>query len=174
MREASLQRLTFVLSLGLAAAAVAVPAAAAKNDVKLTITPPLSQVKAGSVWHATLRYTDLVTGKRATNVRSAQVILRNPKTGAVRSSDAYSYDHPGVLTTTLRLPMSGNWTLTIDDGEPYAWDSESKPFAIGGGGNSFPILPVTGGIATALLLGVLFLVLRHRRDSGSFIAPEHA
>jgi hypothetical protein len=43
-----------------------------------------------------------------------------------RYADAYSYGHLGMFTATLRFPKWGAWTLTINDGGPYARDFESN------------------------------------------------
>ena len=165
--------LIVLLAVGAIVAAAGTQGAAAKNALKLTITPSASQVKPGSLWHPTLKYTDAATGKAATNIDSLQVRLRNTKTEAIRYADAYSYGNPGTFTTTLRFPSSGTWALTIDDGGPYAWDYESAPFRVGGASGSFPFLPVSGGIVGALLLAAL-LLFRRRPRLGSTTTPASA
>jgi hypothetical protein len=170
-----MRRLIFLLAFGVLVTAVGVQSVAAKNDLNLTITPAVSQVKPGALWHATLKYTDAVTGKPATNIDSSQVMLKNTETGKIRYADAYSYGYPGTFKTMLRFPTSGIWTLTINDGGPYAWDYESAPFRVGGGGSGFPVIPLVVGIAGALLLASAALLLYRRRTSlGSVTAPTRA
>ena len=147
------------LLLGLALAGLLVPAAATAGGfatVQLSSLP--AGTGAGGTWTPTM--TILQHGVTPLDGLAPAVRISD-ESGEIQTFAARPAGEPGTYVADVRFPTEGTWRYEIWDG--FSQTHTYSPVTIGGGGSSFPTMPVTAGLLAAIALAGGALVLRRRR-----------
>ena len=149
------------LLLGLAFATLLVPAAATAGGfatVQLSTLP--AGTDAGETWTPTL--TILQHGVTPLDGLLPAVRVTS-ESGETRSYAARPAGKPGTYVANVRFSTAGTWRFEIWDG--FSQTHTYSPVTIGDGADgSFPTVPVTAGVLTAIVgAGALLVALRRRK-----------
>lgn len=154
------------LSLALAVAALALPAAApAGGFATVGIAPlPGDTLGAGDRWLPTL--TVLQHGRTPLDGIQPRLTIRNPSTGAAQTFDARPTGEPGRYAVDVRFPSAGTWTYEVDDdfGATHRFAPVTVGTPTGSDGPSVPVLLAAAAAATAAAVAAA-LALRRRRPA---------
>lgn len=162
--------LPFILSL--AAAAVLVPGAFAKEGgVELSSTPAGNG--PGEPWTPQLVLID-IDGRLPENAKPG-IAIENLATGQKLDFRAEPTGEPGIYTVRVVFPTAGTWDYSAYDGvtgrsyefpavDIVAPEAGAKVPAPAGSGDGFPVWALVGGLGGAALLSVAgVLAVRSRR-----------
>jgi hypothetical protein len=156
------------LLIGLALAALALPAGApAGGWATVGVTPP-DDMGPGQTWNAELK----VLQHGRTPLEGIQPIVMISNGSSDEAFPAKPTGEPGVYLAKVVFPEAGKWSYRIDDG--FSRTHTFAPVTIGaaGDGGGFPVLTATAVIALLLgLAAVVFLLARRIRVRAP--APTH-
>jgi hypothetical protein len=164
------------LLIGLAVAALAVPASAAAGGwATVGVGPPPDDMGPGGTWDA--KATILQHGNPETPLMGVIPTLTIRNGSTTKTFKGTPTDANGVSTIKVVFPSAGKWSYSVYDGfTQYGGATQHKfpPVTIGAGGDGggFPTLTVTSGILA--LMGIAFaLYLLSRRIRVRAPAPTH-
>lgn len=164
------------LLIGLALAALAVPASAAAGGwATVGLGPPDDGTGAGDTWNA--KVTVLQHGNPETPLQGVTPTLTIKKGSTTKTFKGSSTNEEGVSTIKVVFPSAGQWTYEVYDGFTLYGGAQTHTFAPvsigpGGGGDGFPTVPVAT-IALAAMAGAFVLWLLSRRIRVRAPAPTH-
>ena len=164
------------LVIGLALAALAVPAGAAAGGwATVGIGPPDDGIGAGDTWNA--KVTVLQHGNPETPLMGVTPTLTIKNGSTTKTFKGTKTDAAGVSTVEVVFPNAGKWSYEVYDGFSMYGGAKTHTFApvtIAAGGESggFPAMSVA---AVILALGGMALVLwlLSRRIRVRTPAPTH-
>jgi hypothetical protein len=164
------------LLIGLALAALALPASAAAGGwATAGVSPPPDDMGPGQTWDA--RITVLQHGNPDTPLMGVVPTLTIKNGSTSKTFTAEPSDEAGVYIAHVVFPRTGKWSYSVYDGFTQYGGAKSHTFApvtIGAAddGGGFPVLPATAVIAVLLALAaMLFLLVRRVRVRAP--APTH-
>jgi hypothetical protein len=164
------------LLIGLALAALALPASAAAGGwATAGVSPPPDDMGPGQTWDA--RITVLQHGNPDTPLMGVVPTLTIKNGSTSKTFTAEPSDEAGVYIAHVVFPRTGKWSYSVYDGFTQYGGAKSHTFApvtIGAAddGGGFPVLPATAVIAVLLpLAAMLFLLVRRVRVRAP--APTH-
>jgi hypothetical protein len=164
------------LLIGLALAALALPASAAAGSwATAGVSPPPDDMGPGQTWDA--RITVLQHGNPDTPLMGVVPTLTIKNGSTSKTFTAEPSDEAGVYIAHVVFPRTGKWSYSVYDGFTQYGGAKSHTFApvtIGAAddGGGFPVLPATAVIAVLLALAaMLFLLVRRVRVRAP--APTH-
>jgi len=150
------------LLLGLALAALLVPAAATAGGFA---TVQLSSLPAGTDAGGTWTPTMTILQHGVTPLDGLQPAIRiSDASGEIQMFAARPAGAPGTYVADVRFPTAGTWRYEIWDG--FSQTHTYSPVTIGGGGSSFPTVPVVATALAVLLVAGLGLAAARRRRPG--------
>jgi hypothetical protein len=164
------------LLIGLAVAALALPASAAAGGwASVGLGPPPDDMGPGGTWDA--KATILQHGNPETPLMGVTPTLTIDNGSTTKTFRGTTTDENGVSTIKVVFPSSGKWTYSVYDGFTKYGGATTHKFAPvtigpGGDGGGFPTETVTGVILA--LMGTAFaLYLLSRRVRVRAPAPTH-
>jgi hypothetical protein len=164
------------LLIGLALAALALPASAAAGGwATAGVSPPPDDMGPGQTWDA--RITVLQHGNPDTPLMGVVPTLTIKNGSTSKTFTATPSDEAGVYIAHVVFPRTGKWSYSVHDGFTQYGGAQTHTFApvtIGAAGDSggFPVLSATAVIAVLLALAaMLFLLVRRIRVRAP--APTH-
>jgi hypothetical protein len=164
------------LLIGLALAALAVPAGAAAGGwATVGVSPPNDGTGAGDTWNA--KVTVLQHGNPETPLMGVTPTLTIKNGSTTKTFEGSSTNEQGVSTIKVVFPSAGQWSYEVYDGFTMYGGAQTHTFAPvsvgpGGGGDGFPTLTLTWVLLAAMGIGfVLWLLSRRMRVRAP--APSH-
>jgi hypothetical protein len=164
------------LLIGLALAALALPASAAAGGwATAGVSPPPDDMGPGQTWDA--RITVLQHGNPDTPLQGVVPTLTIKNGSTSKTFTATPSDEAGVYIAHVVFPRTGEWSYSVHDGFTQYGGAQTHTFApvtIGaaGDGGGFPVLTATAVIAFLLgLAALLYLLARRLRVRAP--APTH-
>jgi hypothetical protein len=164
------------LVIGLALAALALPAAAAGGGwATAGVAPPNDGIGAGDTWNA--KVTVLQHGKPETPLMGVTPTLTIKNGSTTKTFKGTTTDEAGVSIVKVVFPSAGTWSYSVYDGFSQYGGAATHTFApvtIGAGSESggFPTMSVTAVILALAGMAVLLWLLS-RRIRVRTPAPTH-
>ncbi|MDQ2984354.1 MAG: hypothetical protein M3R70_10615 [Actinomycetota bacterium] len=171
-------RRTIVLLLTALATLALIPAAAAKGDAKIQVSPVPKNLKPGKPWNATL--TLLIEGNSPWDITGVApaLQLRNPKTGKTEIFYGRQTSRTGVYRAKVVFPSKAKYELTawVDSNNPQ-FPSNRFEVAVGAAASDGTgwVLPLLGALALAGAAGLTaILIVRIRRRTEGLAPAEQS
>jgi hypothetical protein len=145
-------------------ALVATGAASAWEGVTVRLSPPPSELRAGTAWHARLEVLNPEGRPFSVPSMAPGVTIRNRATGEQRAFLAQKTARPGVFDVRIVFPADGRWSYRADavSGELGAPAHRYGAVTVGAAGRSATLAFSAGGGAAIVLAGGLGLALVRR------------
>jgi hypothetical protein len=164
------------LLIGLAVAAVALPASAVAGGwATAGVGQPPDGMGPGDTWNA--KITVLQHGNPETPLMGVSPTLTIRNGSTAKTFKATATDEPGVYVAKVVFPSSGKWSYAVYDGFTEYGGATTHTFApvvigAGGEGGGFPTTTVASVILALMGVGfVLYLLSRRVRVRAP--APTH-
>jgi hypothetical protein len=146
-------------------ALAATGAASAWEGVTVRLSPPPSELRAGTAWHARLEVLNPEGRPFSVPLMAPGVTVRNRATGEQRTFLAQKTARAGVFDVRIVFPADGRWSYRADavSGQIGAPAHRYGAVTVGARGRSATLVLSAGGGAAMLLMGGLAFALVRRR-----------